>query len=147
LEALLARTAQQPYTRELLFSALVQLMSEVVLGVHPTVHAASQANKEALGVSPTALYNQLDRVATDVAAALVRDSATLAEPVVQAVQASHPRWGPGYQSKVRDGQHLAPTDHRLQAWRGTGAAPVPGHALVVLDQHRMLLTDVLLHED
>ena len=62
LDALLARTAQQPYTRELLLSSLVQLMSAVVLGGPPTVHAAYQANKEALGVSTTALYTKLDRV-------------------------------------------------------------------------------------
>jgi IS4 transposase len=147
LDALFARTAQQQYTRELLFSSLVQLMSEVVLGVHPTVHAAYQANKEAIGVSTTALYNKLDRVETDVAAALVRDSAALAEPVVKALQASHPRWVPGYQIKVLDGNHLAPTEHRLKALRGTRAAPLPGQALVVLDQQRMLITDVFLHED
>jgi len=75
LDALFARTAQQQYTRELLFSSLVQLMGEVVLGVHPTVHAAYQANKTTIGVSTTALYNKLDRVETGVAAALVRDSA------------------------------------------------------------------------
>src|SRR6266508_2907023 len=46
IDALFARTAQQQYTRELLFSSLVQLMSEVVLGVHPPVHAAYQANPE-----------------------------------------------------------------------------------------------------
>ena len=45
-------------------------MSEVVLGVHPTVHAAYQANLEAIGVSTTALYNKLDRVETAVSAAL-----------------------------------------------------------------------------
>jgi hypothetical protein len=146
-DALFARTAQQQYTRELLFSSLVQLMSEVVLGVHPTVHAAYQANKEAIGVSTTALYNKLDRVETDVAAALVRDSAALAEPVVKALRASPPRWVPGYQIKVLDGNHLAPTEHRLKALRGTWAAPLPGQALVVLDQQRMLITDVLLHED
>ena len=68
IDTLFARTAQQQYTRELLFSSLVQLMSEVVLGVHPTVHAAYQANKAAIGVSTTALYNKLDRVETGVAA-------------------------------------------------------------------------------
>src|SRR5262249_35858005 len=125
----------------------VQLMSEVVLGGHPTVHAAYQANKAVIGVSPTALYNKLDRVETGVAAALVRDSATLAEPVVKALRASHPRWVPGYQIKVLDGNPLAPPPHRLQALRGTWAAPLPGQALVVLDQHRMLITDVFLHED
>jgi Transposase DDE domain len=147
LDTLFAHTAQQQYTRELLFSSLVQLMSEVVLGVHPTVHAAYQANKATLGVSTTALYNKLDRVETRVSAALVRDSATLAEPVVKALRASHPRWVPGYQVKVLDGNHLAPTEHRLKALRDTWAAPLPGQALVVLDQQRMLITDVVLNED
>jgi IS4 transposase len=144
---LFARTAQQQYTRELLFSSLVQLMSEVVLGVHPTVHAAYQATRDAIGVSTTALYNKLDRVETDVSAALVRDSANLAEPVVKTLGASHPRWVPGYQIKVLDGNHLSATEHRLKDLRGTRAAPLPGQALVVLDQQRMLITEVILSED
>src|SRR5499433_2387702 len=147
LDALFARTAQQQYTRELLFSSLVQLMSEVVLGVHPNVHAAYQANKDAIGVSTTALYNKLDRVETAVSAALVRDSAELAEPVVKALRASHPRWLSGYQIKVLDGNHLSSTEHRLKELRDTWAAPLPGQALVVLDQQRMLITDVMLSED
>ena len=147
IDALFARTAQHQYTRELLFSSLVQLMSEVVLGVHPTVHAAYQAQKDTIGVSTTALYNKLDRVETGVSAALVRDSAALAEPVIKALRASHPRWVPGYQIKVLDGNHLATTEHRLKELRGTWAAPLPGQALVVLDQQRMLITDVFLNED
>ena len=55
LDELFAHTAERQYTRELLFSSLVQLMSEVVLGVHPTVHATYQANKASIGVSTTAL--------------------------------------------------------------------------------------------
>jgi IS4 transposase len=147
LDDLFARTAQQQYTRELLFSSLVQLMSEVVLGVHPSVHAAYQANREAIGVSTTALYNKLDRVETGVSAALVRDSAELAEPVIKALGASHPRWVPGYQIKVLDGNHLSSTEHRLKDLRGTWSAPLPGQALVVLDQQRMLITHVILNED
>src|SRR5262245_9762450 len=147
IDDLFARTAQQQYTRELLFSSLVQLMSEVVLGVHPTVHAAYQANKAVIGVSTTALYNKLDRVETGVSAALVRDSAALAEPVVKALRASHPRWLPEYQIKVLDGNHLSTTAHRLKELRATWAAPLPGQALVVLDQQGMLITDVFLNED
>jgi hypothetical protein len=71
-----------------MFSALVQLMSAVVLGVHPTVHAAYQAPHEAMGVSPTALYHKLDRLEPAVSTALVA-------PVVKALRASHPRWIPG----------------------------------------------------
>lgn len=147
LDTLFARTATQQYTRELLFSSLVQLMSEVVLGVQPSVHAAYQADKEAIGVSTTALYNKLDRVETGVAAELVRDSARLAEPVILALRASRPRWLPGYVIKVLDGNHLSSTAHRLKELRGTWAAPLPGQALVVLDQQRMLITDVFLRED
>ena len=147
LDALFARTAERQYTRELLFSSLVQLMSEVVLGVHPTVHAAYQANQVTIGVSTTALYNKLDRVETGLSAALVHDSAALAEPVIKALGASHPRWVPGYQIKVLDGNHLSATEHRLKDLRGTWAAPLPGQALVVLDQQRMLITDVMLSED
>jgi hypothetical protein len=98
-------------------------------------------------VSTTALYNKLDRVETGVSAALVRDSAELAEPVVKALRASHPRWLPGYRIKVLDGNHLSSTEHRLKALRATWAAPLPGQALVVLDQQRMLITDVVLSED
>jgi len=147
LDTLFARTAQRQYPRELLFSSLGQLMSEVVLGVHPPVHAAYQANKAAIRVSTTALYNKLDRVETEVSAALVRDSAERAEPVVKALRASHPRWLPGYQIQVLDGNHLSSTEHRLKEVRDTWAAPLPGHALVVLDQQRLLITDVLLSED
>jgi hypothetical protein len=147
IDALFAHTAERQYTRELLFSSLVQLMSEVVLGVHPTVHAAYQAQQDTIRVSTTALYNKLDRVETRVAAALVRDSAELAEPVVKALRASHPRWLPGYQIKVLDGNHLSSTHHRIEELRHTWAAPLPGQALVVLDQQRMLITDVVLSED
>ena len=98
-------------------------------------------------MSTTALYNKLDRVETGVSAALVRDSATLVEPVIKALETSHPRWIPDYQIKVLDGNPLSATEHRLKDLRGTWAAPLPGQALVVLDQQRMLITDVLLHED
>lgn len=71
---------------------MVQLRRAVVLGGQPSVHAASQSQKEAIGVSTTALDKKLDRIETGVAAALGRDSARLAEPVIVALRASRPRW-------------------------------------------------------
>ena len=85
IDDLFARTAERQYTHKLMFSSLVQLMSEVVLGVHPTLHAAYKANTHGIGVSTTALYNKLDRVEPVVSAALVHDSAELAEPVIKAL--------------------------------------------------------------
>lgn len=100
-----------------------------------------------MGVSTPALDNTLDRVATGVSAALVRDSAALAEPVGKALRASHPRGLPGSQIKGLDGNHLSSTAQRLKAWRSTWAAPLPGKALVVRDQQRRLIPEVWLSED
>src|SRR5947208_619593 len=43
LDALFERTAERQYTRDLLFSTTVDLMSLVVTGIRPTVHAGFQA--------------------------------------------------------------------------------------------------------
>jgi hypothetical protein len=126
LDPLFARTAQPQETRELLCSSLGQLMSDVVLGVHPTVHAAYPANQAAIAVSTTARDNKLARVASGGAAALVRDAAAVAAPVVKAWRASQPRWLPGDHSKVLDGNHLSATEPRRKAWRRTWAAPSLG---------------------
>ncbi|MBW4634118.1 MAG: hypothetical protein KME30_20090 [Iphinoe sp. HA4291-MV1] len=40
---LFERSAKTQYTRELLFSTVVNLMSLVVCGIHPSIHAAHQA--------------------------------------------------------------------------------------------------------
>lgn len=53
LDELFERSAKTQYTRELLFSTVVNLMSLVVCGVHPSVHAAHQASSEEIGVSVT----------------------------------------------------------------------------------------------
>jgi hypothetical protein len=99
----------------LLFSSVGQCRRAVVRGVQPSVPAASQAHKAEMGVSTTALENQRDRVATEVAAALGRDSARLAPPVGHAWRACHPRGGPGSTSTVLDGHQWASTAQRLQA--------------------------------
>src|ERR1700675_3528308 len=122
-------------------------MRDVVLGVQPSGHAASQAHTEESGVSTTALSTTLDRVDTAVAAALGRDAARLATPGRQAVGASPPRWVPGSTTTILDGHHCASTEQRLQELRDSGAAPLPGQALVVLDQPRMVRTKGFVDED
>ena len=147
IDDLFERVADRQYTRDLLFSSLVGLMSEVVLGWQPSVHAAYQSNADEIGVSNTALYNKLDRVETALSAELVRDSFRQAEPLIRTLRASQPGWLPGFHVKVLDGNHLSGTEHRLEELRSTWAAPLPGKALVVLDQECMLIRDVFLSED
>jgi hypothetical protein len=147
IDELFARTAEMQYTRALLFSSVVDLMGQVVLGVQPSVHAAYQAQAAQLGVSDQAVYDKLNHVELRVSAELVRDAARQAAPVIGALQAELPPLVPGYRTKILDGNHLAASDHRLEALRQTWAAPLPGQILVVLDQQPMLATEVVLCED
>lgn len=147
VDDLFERTAERQYTRELLFSTLVEMMSEVVLGVQPSVHAAYQTRIGEIAVSTTALYNKLDRVETGISAELVRDSFRQVEPVIEELDTSHEPWLEGYHVKVIDGNHLSGTEHRIEELRSTWAAALPGKGLVVLDEHRGLMRDVFLTED
>lgn len=147
LNALFERTAQTQYTRELLFSTVVRLMSEVVLGVSPSVHAAYQDASEPLGVSVTAVYDKLAGVEPEVSAELVRDSARNLSAVIEALVEPRGRLLEGYRVLILDGNHLSGTEHRIQELRCLGAAALPGQALVVLDPALMLIVDVLAWED
>lgn len=147
IDELFERTAEVQYTRELTFSALVDLMGQVVLGVQPSVHAAYQAQAEKIGVSDQAVYDKLNRVELGVSAELVRDSARQATPVIRALRATLPPFLKGYRTRLLDGNHLSATDRRIEELRTTWAAPLPGKILVVLEQELMLASEVFLCED
>jgi hypothetical protein len=75
IDAIFTRAARIQYERELLFSTVVALMSQVVCGVRPSVRAAYEAKKERIGVSLAALYDKLKGVEPAVNRALVRQTA------------------------------------------------------------------------
>jgi DDE family transposase len=147
IDALFERTAERQYTRDWPFSLLVDLMSQVVLGIQPSVHAAYRAMAEQLGVSDQAVYDKLQHVELNVSAELVRDSARQAQAVIHQLHTTAPPLLPGFRAKILDGNHLAATEHRIAELRTTWAAPLPGQLLVVLDQELMLATDVFPCED
>lgn len=149
IDHIFEQSAELGFTRELLFSSLVKLMGDVVLGVRPSVHAAFQAldQEEKVGVSLTAVYNKLNRVEPVVSSALVRESAALGREVIDALGARLPAWLPGYRCRILDGNAPSATEHRIVELRTTWAAPLPGKILVVLDQERMLAEEVFLTED
>lgn len=147
LDTMFAETAKQQYTRDLLFSSLVNMMSLVVCGVRPAVHAAYQACKDELEVSVTAIYDKLSRVEPDVSAELVRHVVERVRPVIEATGGAMEPWLPGYQIRILDGNHLAATERRLKPLRGSVAGPLPGQCLVVLDPELMLAIDVIPCED
>jgi len=147
LNALFEQTAEAGYTRQLMFSTLVRLMSEVVLGISPSVHAAYQDASEPIEASVVAVYDKLKGMETSVSAELVRDSARHLAPVIEQMQGQAPSLLEGYRVRILDGNHLPGTEHRIKALRRMGAAALPGHALVVLDPRLMLMVDVLPCED
>jgi len=147
LDALFEKTAQSGYTRELLFSTTVGLMSEVVLGVSPSVHAAYQDASSTVPVSVTAVYDKLKGIETAVSAELVRDSARQLAPIISLMRGTVPPLLPGYRVRILDGNHLAGTEHRIKELRRLRAAALPGQTLVVLDPELSLMIDVLPCED
>jgi hypothetical protein len=143
LDALFERTAQQQYTRELLFSSLVDLMSLVVCGVQPHVQAAFKDQAKRLPVTLKSVYQKLQRVEPDVSAALVRFTAGRCGALIDQLGGSRQEWLPGYRVKVVDGNHLGASQHRIRETRSRSAAPLPGLSLVLLDPVWGLPIDVL----
>ncbi|MCH7919431.1 MAG: IS4/IS5 family transposase, partial [Planctomycetes bacterium] len=52
------RVADRQYTRDLLFSVVFDLMSQVVCGSHKSLHAAYQVSAQEIGVSVASIYNK-----------------------------------------------------------------------------------------
>ena len=147
LDELFEKTAKVQYTRELLFSTVVNLMLLVVCRLRPSVGAAYKAQAKEIGVSRQAIYDKLNRTETAVSAALVRYSAQTLEPVSEQLGGKLPQLLPGYTIKILDGNYLAATEHRLEVLRTVGGGAMPGMSLVVLDPAQMLAVNIFPCED
>ncbi len=147
VDQLFEDVADKQYTKRLLFSSIVDLMSLVVCRIQPAVHAAYQANAETLDASIKAVYDKIDRTEPVLSAALVHSTAGRLAAVIDAMGGARPPLLPGYHVRILDGNHLAGTEHRIKELRTIGAGALPGQALVVLDPRLMLATDVILCED
>jgi IS4 transposase len=139
--------ADSQYTRKLLFSDVVDLMSLVVCSIRPSINAAYKKLEPTLGVTRKAVYEKINHVETTTSAALVRHTGTVLAPVIDELGARVAPLLDGYRTRVLDGNHLAGTEHRLKELRTTGSAPLPGQSLVVLDPELRLVVDVVPCED
>ena len=79
--------------------------------------------------------------------ALVRQGVGKAQALIEQLGSRLPALLPGYRTKILDGNHLAASERRLAVLRNVGSAPLPGHALVILDPALMLAIDVFACED
>lgn len=147
IDQLFTDTAEQQYTRELLFSSIVDLMAEVVCRIRPSVHAGYKADPTKFGVSVRAVYDKLEHTEPSIASALVAHVAGKLAPIIQRLGGGLPALLSDYRVRILDGNHLAGTQHRLKELRTLAAGALPGQTLAVLDAHTMLVTDVLCCED
>jgi hypothetical protein len=147
LDDLFERTATQQYTKELLFSTVVGLMSLVVSGIHPSVSAAYKALEKVVGVSRPALYGKLNGMEPGISQALVRHSVENLKPVMAQFQLEVPERLPGYPIRIADGNHLGATEHRLEVLRHHRSGALPGQLIAVLDPQQQLVLDVFPCED
>ena len=147
LDQLFEDVAERQYTRDLLFSSIVELMSVVVCGIRPSINAAYAKNAVPINVSLTALYRKIERIETPIGSAMVRVSAERLASVIKAMGSGLTPFLAGYRTKILDGNHLAKTEHRIKELRTMRAGALPGHALVVFDPEPMLAIDVALCED
>jgi IS4 transposase len=147
IDELFEEYADWQYTRKLLFSDVVDLMSMVVCSIRPSINSAFKKLAPTLGVTRKAVYDKINRVETTTSAALVRRTGTVLTPVIDELGARVEPLLDGYRTRLLDGNHLAGTEHRLEVLRTTGSAPLPGQSLVVLDPELRLVVDVIPCED
>jgi hypothetical protein len=147
LNALFETTAERQENKTLLFSTVADLMGLVACKIHPTVHAAYQAKQAHVGVTAKAVYDKLQRMETGVSRAVVKETASRMGAIIGKMPGSSSPLVRGYHTKILDGNHLRRTERRIGELRELNVAPLPGHALVVLDPQRKLAIDVFPCED
>jgi IS4 transposase len=147
LDRLFRDVAQVQYERELLFSTVVELTSQVVCRLSKNTRTAYLAQRDRISVSIQAFYDKLQSIELETSQALVRFTAQQAGELIDHCDGMRQPLLKGYRTRILDGNHLGKTNHRLKVLRNTKAGALPGQALVLLDPQRMLIDEVVLCED
>ena len=141
------KTAKAQYTKDLFFSSVFDIMSQVVSGSRRTVHAAHQASKEEIGVSVASVYNKLNGIEVNTSAELVRYAAGAVTPIIEGLKGTRRSPLPGYRVKLLDGNCIEASEHRIEELRKLSAGALPGKSLVVYDPVLGIPVDVFPCED
>lgn len=147
LDRMFEATACHQENRELMFSSVVDIMGLVAAKIHPTVYAGYRAMSEQLHVTHKAVYDKLQGIESAVSRELLRETSARLAQIVRKMRGPGEPLLPGYRVKILDGNHLRRTQRRLHVLANKNAAPLPGHALVVLDPQLSLVTDLFPCED
>lgn len=140
---LFKRMAVTQYTRKICFSDIVGLLMTVTVRMHRSVGAAYRENKGRLSISLIALFAKLKRTDLPLISALVRENAQRLGEVISELKAEVAPLVPQYRTRIVDGNALGKTQHRLKVLRGTRSGPLPGKSLVVFDNEREIITEMV----
>jgi Transposase DDE domain len=147
LEQIFEEQAENQYTKTLLFSDVVGLMSLVVCGVHPSVGAAYKSLKGVLNVSNVALYAKINGLEPKIIQELLRFSNKKLSVIREEFTTANQVILKGYEIRIIDGNHIAGTEHRLKVLREKSSAALPAQSLAVLDPQREMVIDIFPEED
>jgi hypothetical protein len=135
------------YHREVLFSDMGKIVSDVVLRLAPSPFHAFNQHKEALQVSATAFYNKLNRIETLTTEAIVATCAEKAREFQLALNYQPWQWLKGYRCRVVDGNHLRASESRIAELRSHWSSGLPGTTVALLDLQTFLIDRIFLIED
>ena len=141
------KTAEAQYTRELLFSSVFNIMSQVVSGSQKSVGSAYQASREEIPVSVVSVYNKLNGIEVNTSAELVRYAAGAVTPVITGLKGTASSPLPRYNVRLIDGNCIEASERRIEELRSLAAGPLPGKLLVVYDPELRIPVDVFPCED
>lgn len=120
VNSLFEEHAQTQYTRDLLFSSVVDVMSLVVCGMQPSVNAAYKHLQARIPVARKHLYEKINHTEPAISAALVRHTAGTRTELVQAVGGALPALLPGFRVKSSTATVWRPP---TIAWRNCAPSP------------------------
>lgn len=146
IDEVFAQHSRRQYTRDLLFSTVVDLMGLVALGMRPSLHAAAK-DSTSLNVSLASLYDKVNHVEPTVLRALVQGSAERLAPIVAPLRTHVAPLVEGYRVRILDGNHLPASEKRLAVLRDSPGAALPAQSLVVFDPDLGLVVGLEPGED
>ena len=88
---------------------VVDIMGLVACKIQPSVHAAYLRKKEELGVIAKALYDELQRMKSNITRQLVRETASRTAEIIVKTNRTLPELAPGHRTKIVAGNHLRRT--------------------------------------
>src|SRR3954466_3064877 len=147
LDELFQRLAVTQYTRELLFSTVVETMALVACRIYKSPRAVYTEHPDQFPVTLKCVDEKLQGIELPVMREMVRDNAGRRQGIIEELGGQVPALLPGYRVKILDGNALAGTDHRLQELRKPHAGAFAGKPLAVLDPALGLAIDVIPFED